>query len=434
MPPGDHLLTVDTRQPSDHPYTLGLERLDPLALPVDLEPANNQAEGGQTIPPDLVLTGENGSRADSEDWYRLPRLEQPVDTTITSQGEVRNLDFYVDGQRWTDTSFDRNTGILNAMLPDNKQLDLRVRADGVYTLEFAFEPDVDLGPVPGDLPVTLDLTVSADMIAGFWHEAQIIDLALTLTNQGDSPEELALDVASSDYVWTPSLAEESVTLDAGETKTVPLRVAVLANARTDAPVQLTVRARNQNGAQTTASVDLLALCGAEPVNPNQLWTTAGDLFGGLNVAWTALGAAPVPEDDRQLELLDHVVSPSKGWRGAPGDAVTVDLAGDEAVPVTGVLINPQGRTDLDQQVREFELLLSDDGTTFTTVMTGTLAQLPMEQSFPLAVPVQARYAQLRPLSSHEGGNVVGVGAFKVLAEPESVSIGREPSGRGFNIA
>ena len=79
--------------------------------------------------------------------------------------------------------------------------------------------------------------------------------------------------------------------------------------------------------------------------------------------------------------------------------LTVDLAGDDPVPVLGTILDPQADdADLTSSVRQFELLTSLDGSTYDVVLSGELSPLDSDQAFVLDAPVMARYAQLRVLS------------------------------------
>ena len=53
---------------------------------------------------------------------------------------------------------------------------------------------------------------------------------------------------------------------------------------------------------------------------------------------------------------------------SPPQTLTVDLAGDEPVPVAGTTFDPTaGLGSVAGTVREFELLLSEDGATYESV-------------------------------------------------------------------
>jgi hypothetical protein len=183
------------------------------------------------------------------------------------------------------------------------------------------------------------------------------------------------------------------------------------------PTRFAVRADSDDGAFATASLDLPAICAAPAVNPDPTWTTAGGLRGGLNVAWTGLGGQPRHDlgNDRLFDLFDEVISPAYGWRGPLEQLITVDLAGDAAVPVAGIILNPFGRSEGAEQLRHFELLLATDGANFTSVYRGELQQNALDQAFLLDEPIPATAAQLRLIDNWRGDGEIGLGEFKVIA-------------------
>jgi Mg-chelatase subunit ChlD len=99
--------------------------------------------------------------------------------------------------------------------------------------------------------------------------------------------------------------------------------------------------------------------------------------------------------------------------------LTVDLAGDEPVPVVGTILDPLARdASLAGAPREFELRLSDDGIEYQSVLRDTLEPLMLDQAFVLDEPVEARFAQLIIHSNHGGASApVQLGEWKVVARP-----------------
>ncbi len=102
----------------------------------------------------------------------------------------------------------------------------------------------------------------------------------------------------------------------------------------------------------------------------------------------------------------------------PGE-ITIDLAGDEPVPVAGVVLFPLGLdATIDTQLKGFELDLSLDGVTWTPVLAGELTTQAVEQAFVLDAPADARFARLRVLSAQSpDASVVSLGEWKVVADP-----------------
>ena len=144
------------------------------------------------------------------------------------------------------------------------------------------------------------------------------------------------------------------------------------------------------------------------------------------MAATALGATLVdPVDpDLEVQLHDGTAHSGVGWY-LPRDSwtlpvrLTVDLAGDAPIPIAGTIIDPRAQAgSTDQVPRRFELLLSADGSTWTSVLDGALSPRMTDQSFVLGTPVEARFAQLRLLSSWATrGSELALGEWKVIAVP-----------------
>ena len=210
----------------------------------------------------------------------------------------------------------------------------------------------------------------------------------------------------------------------------PRTIFVGPDAWADLPVRITVRATDADGRQATGYVELTPNREAPPLNPQPGWTLTPELRGGLNVAWDGFGAVPVQSDQRAYDyesmLYDGISSHVGGWQDYRTKAattpieLTVDLAGDAPIPVAGILLNPFGDTgDPGSGLRQFELQLSTDGQSFETVLSGELSSLPVDQSFVLETPVEARFARLRVFSNQlsTARDEITIGEWKVIAEP-----------------
>ena len=208
---------------------------------------------------------------------------------------------------------------------------------------------------------------------------------------------------------------------------MPVTLTIAADlAAGDYPV--TWRARAADGGQVTASAALAADPNAAPQAPRRVWPVPDAMLGGLNVAALAAGAQITTPDadlaERQQVLHDGYTALQDVFRTDAARlpvALTVKLAGDAAVPVAGILLNPQSDGPAFEKLKDFELWLSDDGQQFTEALAGSLSTALIEQAFPLAAPVPARYAQLRLLSNHSGNRgSVALGEWKVVAAPGAV--------------
>ena len=134
-------------------------------------------------------------------------------------------------------------------------------------------------------------------------------------------------------------------------------------------------------------------------------------------------------DGKVRQTNGPILSPEKG---ADEISITVDLTGNEAQEVVGILLNPIGRGKPTQFLDEFKVQLSEDGSSFETVLHDHLKPIPIEQAFALERPTAARFARLLVLSIHNGTLVkgVGLGEWKVVAR-SGIDIS---DSRGWNLA
>lgn len=271
------------------------------------------------------------------------------------------------------------------------------------------------------LLVGLSLTGSPADIAAFWPAAQDVEARLTITNESTDPLELSLDWRTSDARWLVTLGSQEVTVAGGEIVDVPLTIGVPPDA-TRVPVRVTIRARDAAGSHATAHVDVAASRDAVPVRSADRWSLPDGMLGGIDVAAARFGALLVaPEDPSMDAQLHDGVAPRGGGVDRPSEvpiAFTVDLAGDDPVPIAGTILDPvagpEGYTGVP---RTFELLLSEDGVAFETVLTGELSPSAVEQPFLLPEPMPARFAQLRVTGTWGAPGRIRLGEWKVVATP-----------------
>ena len=217
---------------------------------------------------------------------------------------------------------------------------------------------------------------------------------------------------------------------------MPISVIAQADAWAAVPVRVTVRARDAAGGQRTTSMELTPRVGSVAVDPVRVWPVPDALLGGLDVASLALGATPVAKYDPVMEGLLHdglAVSGSGLVMATSGQPVTlvVDLAGDAPLEIAGFMLDPvAGEGLLADAPRAFEISVSDDGASWTSVLSGELSPLRREQSFVLDKPAAARFAQLVILSTHGPAmSRVALGEWKVVAPPGIV-----PTATAIDIA
>ena len=435
--PGEYLVQVlSIEGGSPVAYALRIDRLDPFALPTDLEP-NDTADHARPLPPDLVAEGHVGEHRRDRDWYRLPLLPEETQVTVTPSADVLehfNLQnalilYDEEGSRLIRNFWNREDSVYTGTLPADTPLYAQIIGHGPYRFAFAFDP----GPTPQPrpvLPVSMALPTGPHTVAAYWHEGQHVELPITVEHRGSGRQTLTLEAVSSHPLWQPQLSQGSLSLDAGGQATVQMTVRVAPDAWSGKPVQVTVRAVGEEGGQQTAQTTLVAVCGAPPVAPGPIWLVPEALLGGLNVAATALGSkhGDVRGEDR---LFDGLTPNDAGWSTDLPATTTVEWAGADPIQIAGVLLHPQNNGSLLERARDFDVSVSRDGQRFTPVLSGTLSRHPIEQAFVFETPVEARFARLHVRSSYKGSKgKMNLGEFKVVAVPGAHPF-EEP---GFNLA
>lgn len=139
--------------------------------------------------------------------------------------------------------------------------------------------------------------------------------------------------------------------------------------------------------------------------------------GGLNVAWYGLGARweatrkDIPEktSDARIKKLNRVINNVSPYgSGAEWDAFKnnaddyqLNLAGDEAIPLVGVVLNTRTNSHARRKTRNFRLMVSQDGVSFTQAMLGELSFSNDDQYLLFEKPVKAKYIKFLPLDSFQ---------------------------------
>ncbi len=422
LQPGDYELWLTDTQASTSRYSVIVERGDPFALAVDQEP-NDDVAHANPLPRSLHIEG--GGPDGDRDWYSLGVLPTGGDMTVRTKGVLYRVAVSDGTTEYTGVP-DDSGGYLMSGVPGGVPLWLGISTQGPYVVDVIPGTTGLAEPLPDPeaLPVTLELVPEVAQVAAYWPAGQMVGATLKVTNTGTDAQDLRLDWAASSAHWGLDLDHTEVSVDPGDTATIPATLRVLPDAAIDDGVRMTVRGRDATGAQATGSTTLRAGPDVAPVAPYQAWTVPDALLGGLDVASAALGGVPVVSIDPEAEaqLYDGVTSSGRGFRtqisGSPV-AVTVDLAGEQPIPVAGMILDPLGsRLSIEPGPRAVTLLLSDDGVTWQEVLSTELSPRTTDQAFVLPQPIPARFAQLRIDSTWAGttGDVV-LGEWKVVAQP-----------------
>ncbi len=406
---GEYTLFVDEQGSGTRDlYALRLDQLDPFLQLTDKEP-NSDVNSAESVPVTLQINGHTS--AHDTDYYLLPDL--PVDThlTVHYSGDVELRLLNAEQARHPVTI---DAGILTTDEPllSGTTNYLFVRGRGAYTLAFEFAEGVDPLPFPSPLDGTLTLTLPDETLAAFWRYDQIVTGSLS----NETVETLALEFMSSDPRVT--IAEPLAEIAAGAMVDVAVRISADTRPNT---YQLSVRGTNAQN-QFALGEGEVTVSAEGVVNNAPLTAPLPDMFiGGFNAALLHFGAEIITENpenaEEQIHLHDDYTPLSSGFYENIEEwpaVLAVDLVGEEAVPIVGVTLNSQSRGKPLSSPKMFEVWLSEDGETFTLALADEMENRPIEQTFPLPTPINATHAQLRILSTHDGGNLVSFGEWKVI--------------------
>lgn len=431
---GDHLLAVGAE--GDYSMTLTpLGEIDPAA---EREP-NDDVDHAGRLPLRTLRTGRLPAPEDV-DTYRFT-LAAPEHVVITVQPPPDgSIDLEV-------TSAETTLGSATAWAPGQPTAFEGSLPQGDYTVwlrpaavsagEYSVEleradPFVSPSAPAQALPATLVLEPEVSEVAAYIADGQRIDAMLTITSTAGADLALSLDATTSDSHWRVELPEEGITLPAGGIIEVPLVIHAGADATRGVPVRVTLRARDTSGAQRTGFTEITPSGDVAPVSPVQAWTVPFELLGGLDVASPTLGATNPGNHFHEWDLHDGLSIAGLGVSGsiqnAP-DTLEVDLAGEELVPVAGIVLDPLTGDPFAWRPRAFELLLSTDGEAWEPALDGELGSQTVRQYFVLPEPVPARFARLRiDTTWAETPGSYSLGEWKVIAEP-----GFSPTAGPLNI-
>ncbi len=420
LPAGDYLLVLHTLAPSQWRYAVSLTREDPFAVAGDQEP-NDAAWQAQMMPPDMAVQGT--ASGTDPDWYAIPPLTDSHPVTVVATGSVQTVSIAAKSVTTPLVAGADGRTYMSGLLPVGVPLYVVVQPTGGYTLRVTDGEPIAHAPSTVPLPVKMTLSPPPAPPAAYWPAGQTLVATLHLADTGATPLDLSLDALTSHDAWSVTFDSTTVTLAAGASLDMPVTIHALPDLWANTTVRITVRARAADGAQTTTFVEVTPERDAAPVDLRQAWTVPDALLGGLDVASPAVGGVAVPSIDPIGEAALHDgVTPAGGGLDAPAPTLpvtlTVDLAGDQPVPVAGTILTQlAGQYALMGHVHHFDLLLSADGTTYQVALSGDLSSEPLDQAFVLPSPIQARYAQLRIDSTYGDVGRVLLGEWKVVAAP-----------------
>ena len=423
LPAGDYHVRVWATVPSDGYYQLGLEQLNSVDLPVDLEP-NNDGHQARPMPDSLQVEGHLGYQ--SVDRYQLPTFEETTEVYFDVEATYDIRYHLIERESGNSANLierdhERERDV--AQIPANRPLDLKItsRTSGAnqvtdYRLALIEEGAQRIAQEGAGAPainVSLDLTHGE--VAAYWHQAQNVEGTLTLENRGDEPKQTSVLWHATDAAVDVQGLPERLELGPGERETFDFELALGADLRDDIPILFSVGA--QDGTLVASTQKALApVCEVPPVNGLPYWSLPRRHLGQWNVASQAFGAEVLEAEtsSQGAELLDGFVHTEV--RNYPGGTIYIDLVGDEPVTLTGALLHQSLTGDIVDKLTEFEILTSLDGEAYTTVLTDTLSTLSAEQIFTFDKPVQARFAALRFLEVPQPHRLRHLAEFKLLSD------------------
>lgn len=444
LPQGDYYVYVRGDRREEHPYELALKRLPYFTGGADFEP-NASPATAKALPPDLRADGTLG--AGDVDLIRLPDLDRPSTLTATVETAPRFLTIglrqetvttrangpverTLDGIGDMTQSADGTSMTVDLPAGKNRLLYITAGATGPYRLAFAFSDGPQSSVVSGDLGATL--AIGAPRIAAFIDDGQRVPVSLTVRNDGSAAVQAALSFHLSDDRWTIDGAPASLSVPAGAAARADFML--LAPARLfEGKVLLSADARSGPADAASAEAEIAIAPDAAPSSPEPRWPLPEALLGGLDVAWSVLGATITPGSEA---LIDGYATSGTAARidpsDAPEDIVTIDLAGDAPVALRGLVVNPTGGSDLTAQVSRLAVDASVDGTTFKRVFEGEIGARQREYPFVFPQPVPATHLRIFPLASQSYDNSASsIGEFKAIVDP---GLATTFAPGGFNLA
>ncbi len=445
FPPGDYHVVLSPNQVSDAEYRLTLERLPRFSCPADCEPTGlNQIFFASPLPADLELNGSTGEWRDW-DYYQLPAFNAPAELLIHSQNPVRELSLgshYRVRERLTHGA---ELGAYRATVAAGTPQRLMINSNKQnYALRLEF-PNGEIKAVTEPLPAKLELKLSDDQVSAYRLMGQQLTGSLNMTNSADAPLEIELEAVLSDYRWQIDLEKTALALAPGGQDSIAFTVTVPSDAWASDPVRVSMRAFEPGGRQTETWSEITVNRDIAAVNPRLFWPIPESLRGGFNAAWLPFNAQWVEqqtEDIRYADLLrDGLVfagtqvttaSDGDGWSEEEKPIYTLELPGDELLPVAGVVINLFGTSGAYMNIREATVLVSTDGVDYTEALQFETLPVRTEQHFAFEQPLPARFVRLKIDSTYQepSSQRASASEWKIILEP-----GHDLSaGKGFDIA
>jgi hypothetical protein len=446
LPAGDYSVAIAASIPNTALYHLRVEIADPFATADDLEP-NDSVDQARPFPAELVLDGVSDLRSQrgDTDTYLLPTSLDGQQITIGTNPEALISLAAIDGG---DVSMTLPVvtgtvpGSSRVSIPSGTRVYLTISGIGPYRVVIvpdggtpvaipantpAASPIVSPAASPVAAGITMQLALGTTPVAAYWSEGQRVDGTLTIGNPSGEEQHLTLDSRVGNSRWRVEPGSSEITLKAGESATIAVVVHVAPDAWADQPIFVAIEAVNELNVRQASAMELVTPGrDATPLNSETQSPLPDAVLGGLDAAWTGLGATPVSADGQDpavvAQLFDQLTNTGTGLlvdTGSLPQEYVIDLAGIDPVPVSGFILDPRGLNDLaPEAVKDFDIELSMDGVTFVPALSGSLSVVSTEHAFVLDKPVMARFARLRIRSAQfSTASSAHLGEWKVIAQP-----------------
>jgi len=430
LPPGDYLLRLaaDNGGASDYPYTLRIDPAPYFQPATDTEP-NDRPWQARPLPPDLKLDGD--LTEGDNDWFQLPA--QSASTTLTIEASALpagGLDILVarprvggsanEFDKVGEVSLNAKSGPQSLTVPGATPLLLRLQGgSGAYHLALSLsgKPAIVLAPTA----VNATLSFATAKVAAYLPRSQEVQGKLHLHSNAQSAMTLRTKYWIGDVDWSLSGLPQQIAISPGSDLDVPVVLHVGSDARDDWPIETHIALWADGALPAMARARIEPAIGVTPVAPGTAAIAPAAVRGGLDVAWSALGAKT---DTPHAGLIDGAVD-ATATPLTLGQPVTIQLAGGSAHRIAGVSLTPPPASQPSERLRDFRIAVSEDGSHYKTVLEGRLWPLAHEQYYLFSPQQPARFVEITAISrqGEPDSNKALLAQLKVIADPAELPEG-----------
>ena len=286
-----------------------------------------------------------------------------------------------------------------------------------YPIEISAKLSPPFDVVPDAQTPVMGLELPANPVAAYSQDGQVLPGHLRINARPGPTSTYALLPWTGDERWQIVGLPAEVTVS-GSDQELPFQLIIPPDAKDTRPTPIAIALKQGEAVKVIATSTVTALIGATQIAPLRQSTLGPVLEGGFNVAWSALGATT---DATYLPLIDGLAD-NTAVR-LPPEGVTIDLAGDDPVPVRGFSLLPTSVSAATSRQWAFTFELSTDGIDFSPALEGITSPIAREQAFELPVAIPARFARIVPhFASGNASPEATLGTFVVIAEPGALTL------------